>query len=169
MTEIVNVPVGVALESVLMVRSELVPPPPGTGLAGLKTQVESAGIPEQDRPTGLLKAPPSGVRVTVKFTEDPRWTDALDGDTEIAKSTPVPVRLTVCGLSGALSLNVSVPVLVPNTVGEKATLTAQLAPGAMDVPQLFVWLKSPLVVIAETLIAKSPVFVSVTCCPALTD
>lgn len=121
-----------------MVITEFAPLLPGTALAGVNTQVESAGNPEQDKATVLLKAPPSGDSVTVKFTEDPRWTDALDGDTEIEKSTPVPVKLTVCGLPEALSLNVSVPALVPATVGEKTTLTAQLAAGAMEVPQLFV-------------------------------
>lgn len=133
-----NVPVGVPLESVLIARVEFIPLAPGTGVAGLKTQVESAGSPEQDRPTELLKAPPSAESVTIKLTEDPRWTDALGGDTEIEKSAPVPVRLTVCGLPEALSLNVNVPVLVPTAVGEKTTLTAQLAPGAIEVPQLFV-------------------------------
>jgi hypothetical protein len=34
----------------------------------------------------------------------------------------VPVRLTDCGLPGALSLIVTDPVMVPTTVGEKLTL-----------------------------------------------
>lgn len=152
-----------------MVITELAPLLPGTALVGLNTQVESAGSPEQDSATELAKAPPTGDNVTVKFTDEPCWTEALDGDTEIEKSTPVPVKLTVCGLPEALSVKVNVPVLVPTAAGEKTTLTVQPAPGATDVPQLFVWLKSPFAAIDERLIAKSPTFVSVTCCGALAD
>ncbi len=51
---------------------------------------------------------------------------------------PVPVRLTCCGLSLALSVMMTVPVRVPIAVGEKMTLIAQLTPAATDVPQAFV-------------------------------
>ncbi len=48
----------------------------------------------------------------------------------------VPVRLTVCGLPGALSLRVRVAVNVPAPLDENVTLIVQLAPIARLVPQL---------------------------------
>jgi len=60
----------------------------------------------------------------------------------------------------------SVAVLVPVAVGVKPTVIVQLAPAATEPPQLFVWLKSPLLVplIAKLVIVRRavPVFVSVT-------
>jgi hypothetical protein len=43
---------------------------------------------------------------------------------------PVPLRLTVCGLPVALSVNVNVPVSAPVLVGENATPTWHFAPAA---------------------------------------
>ena len=53
---------------------------------------------------------------------------------------PAPVSAIVCGLCGLVALSVmfSVPVLVPVAVGEKVTLTVQLAPAATLPPQLSV-------------------------------
>ena len=51
-------------------------------------------------------------------------------------TAPVPVRLTVCGLPGALSVIVTVPVRVPVAVGVKVTLMVQLALAAKEVPQV---------------------------------
>src|SRR5215471_12516875 len=76
---------------------------------------------------------------------------------------PVPVKATVCGLVGALSLNVNVPLRTPIRVGVKVTLTVQLAPGATVVPQVLLpMVKSPLMLILLTLSVPAPVFVSVT-------
>src|SRR5437764_7268159 len=49
---------------------------------------------------------------------------------------PVPVRGTVCGLPGALSVKESVPLRAPLLVGVKVTLTTQLAPAATVAPQV---------------------------------
>jgi hypothetical protein len=57
---------------------------------------------------------------------------------------PVPESATFCGLSGASSVIVRVPVRLPAAVGVKVTLTVQLAPQPSDVPQLLVSEKSPL-------------------------
>src|SRR5438045_6388246 len=55
-------------------------------------------------------------------------------------ATPAPVKLTVWGLPAALSVMVSVPVLVPEAEGIKVTLGAQFAPGFRVWPaQLLVW------------------------------
>jgi hypothetical protein len=42
-------------------------------------------------------------------------------------TTPLPVRLTVCGLPAALSLIVMLPVLVPTALGVKRMVITQLA------------------------------------------
>ncbi len=60
-------------------------------------------------------------------------------DNVTAGAIPVPLRLTLCGLFGALSVIDSVPVRVPVTVGVKVTLIVQLAPAATEVPHVFVW------------------------------
>ena len=56
----------------------------------------------------------------------------------VTGATPLPVRLTVCGLVCALSVKVSVPFTVPLAVGEKVTPTLQLAPAASVAPQVLV-------------------------------
>ena len=79
---------------------------------------------------------------------------------------PVPLRLTVCGLPVALSLTLSVALLVPLTVGENVTLMVQLAPRATELPQLVVWAKSllfdPVMAMLVMLKEDEPLLVSVT-------
>jgi hypothetical protein len=55
-----------------------------------------------------------------------------------AKATPVPLKLTLCGLPVALLVIVIAPVRVPATVGVKVTLIVQLAPAASVDPQVVV-------------------------------
>ena len=62
----------------------------------------------------------------------------------VTDATPVPVRLAVCGLPLALSVTVSVAVLVPPAEGVNVTLMVHRAPAASELPQLLVWAKSPL-------------------------
>jgi len=73
-----------------------------------------------------------------------------------------PLRLTACGLFGALSANVKVPKNMPAAGAVNVTLIAQLAPTASELPQLFVWPKGLLTAILEMAIAAFPVFWSVT-------
>ena len=55
------------------------------------------------------------------------------------------MRLTVCGLFVALSLNVSVPAREPVVAGVNVTLIVQVAPAAILAPQVLVAIeKSPL-------------------------
>src|SRR5580692_5654348 len=68
----------------------------------------------------------------------------LVGERPTAGAVPVPVSETVWALPLALSVIVIAPLRVPVTVGVKVTLIAQFAPAATLVPQVFVWLKSPL-------------------------
>ena len=92
----------------------------------------------------------------------------LDGDKLTAAGVfPTPVRLTLCGLPLALSVMLSVPVRVPAAAGVKVTLIAQWAPDATALPQLFVWVKSPVAVMALMRNAAPPVLVRVTTCAAL--
>jgi hypothetical protein len=80
---------------------------------------------------------------------------------------PVPLSATVCGLSGALSIKVIVPVAAPSAVGVNVTLIVQDALAATDVPQLFVSLNGLLACICETCNASAPVLVSVMACGEL--
>ena len=73
---------------------------------------------------------------------------------------PVPVRLAVCVPTP--SLTVSVPVRAPRAVGLKVMVMTQFRAAATELPQVLVWVKSPLVVMLLTLSAAVPVFVSVT-------
>lgn len=87
------------------------------------------------------------------------------GDT--ARATPVPVRLAVCGLPGALSVMDSVPVRVPPCVGLKLTFTMQLAPAPSELPQAVFGgaatrAKSPLTAMLVIETALPPVFLTVT-------
>ncbi len=75
--------------------------------------------------------------------------------------TAVPLRETVCGLSAALSVIVTVPVKLPVVLGASVTLMAQSAPAASVVPQLFVSVKFALAAILVTVSAAVPVLVSV--------
>jgi len=90
---------------------------------------------------------------------------AEEEDEFIEKSWPVPVSASVCGLPGALSVIVSVPVRAPDVAGSKKTPTEQLAPGATLLPQALSEPKSEgLVVIEEIVTGLTPLFVMVTDC-----
>lgn len=85
----------------------------------------------------------------------------------VKEKTPLPLRLTVCGLPAALSLTVSVPVAVPVCCGVKVTLMEQLAPGATLEPQSSLSAKSPVVAMPVMLSVSPPVLERVTVCGRL--
>jgi hypothetical protein len=58
----------------------------------------------------------------------------LEGETEAAGATPVPLKLTVCGLPLALSLMESDALRVPTAIGVNVTLIVQVFPDVL--PQL---------------------------------
>jgi hypothetical protein len=60
-----------------------------------------------------------------------QWRDSL-----ARSQSPVPDKLTVCGLPGALSVTLRVPVEVPSTVGVNVRLTLQVLPAANVAPQV---------------------------------
>ena len=80
--------------------------------------------------------------------------------------TEVPLRLTVCGEPGALSVTANVAVLVPVTVGEYVTLMVQLVPPATLEPHVLVWVKFvllvPVIVMPLRVTVVFPVFVKLT-------
>jgi hypothetical protein len=81
---------------------------------------------------------------------------------EIETLVPVPLKVTDCGLLLALSVMVSVPGTVAVDVGVNVTLTAQLPPAAMPVPQVLVWEKPVLGVMLEKVSVAVPELVMVT-------
>jgi hypothetical protein len=87
------------------------------------------------------------------------------------KSCPVPDKVTVCGLPDALSAMARLADRDPAAVGMNTTLMLQLPAGARDVPQLLVWLKSPLLppvtAMREIDRAAFPLLVNVTFCAVL--
>jgi len=101
------------------------------------------------------------VKVAVPPGETVAELDEASGTLK-AKSLPVPLSATVCGLPAALSVTVTLPVLVPVAVGSKVTLMVQLAPAVTLEPQVLVWEKSPLAVMLVRLRVASPVLLSVT-------
>ena len=67
----------------------------------------------------------------------------------IVATVPVANRLVTDGLPGALVTTVSLPVRDPACVGVTETLILQVLPLVRVVGQLFVCVKSPVVVIPE--------------------
>jgi hypothetical protein len=74
----------------------------------------------------------------------------IELEESVTGALPVPERLTVCGLFGALSVNVNVPVAAPTAAGEKVTPTVQLAPAATLVSHVLLPTANPAV--AATLV-----------------
>src|SRR5207249_4739449 len=98
------------------------------------------------------------------------WTCTNAGPAPPAAS-PVPVRLTACGLPLALSVTLNDALLVPLAVGVKVTLIVHCAPAATEVPQLLVCPKSPLLApvmaMLEMFNVAEPMLLRVTACAAL--
>src|SRR5437762_1023990 len=90
-----------------------------------------------------------------------------EGENAATAAKPVPLKLT--GAGGVLLLldNDNDPVRLPMADGLKTTLLVHMAPSPSDVPQLLVWLKSPLASSELTVSAAFPLFVSMTACAAL--
>jgi len=84
-------------------------------------------------------------------------------------TVPVPLRETLCGLPDALSVTDSFPVRVPICVGLKLMLIVQLAPAARLEPQVWVWLKSPVVAMPAMLSVDVPWLVRATDFAALAE
>lgn len=154
---------------VLMVKVEVAEPlVPGVTEEGDAEQVVSAGRPLQPSETAKLYPDPV-LTVTVTLVLFPATTVAEVGLKVKPKSAPAPVSVTDCGLLAALSVTVKLPGRVPNAEGVNTTLIVQEAPAARLVPQLLVWVKSPLAAMLVMLMLAVPEFVSVTGWEALLD
>jgi hypothetical protein len=99
-----------------------------------------------------------------------------DGDTlrDLVTGTPVPERLTDCGLPVPSLVTVKLAARAPPAVGAKATVTVQDRPGVIAAGQVFaVIVKSPGLVppraIEEIVVVPLPVEVIVTFCPTVVD
>jgi len=68
----------------------------------------------------------------------------LAGEKLTAAPSPIPVRLTVCGLPGALSAMVTAALRDPAAAGVNVTLMLQGVPGVRLVPHVLVSIKSLL-------------------------
>src|SRR5205085_2002783 len=90
-----------------------------------------------------------------------------DGENPAKASSPIPLKLTGAGAGLLLLFNDNDPVRLPMTVGLKTTLIVQVVPAARVAAQLFVWAKSPEVLIWLMFSAPSPVLVRVTAWAAL--
>jgi hypothetical protein len=77
-----------------------------------------------------------------------------------APSVAVPLSVTIWGEPAATSVNVMLPLRAPEVVGTKATVTVQVALGAMEAGQLLVSVKSPWATMDVKLRLPLPVFVT---------
>jgi hypothetical protein len=93
---------------------------------------------------------------TVAVVEPPVAGATLTG------ATPVPCRVMLCGVPGALSASVSVPERTPVAVGVKTNCIWQALLMASVAPQLLVSVKSPAAAIELIASGAFPELVSVT-------
>jgi hypothetical protein len=96
----------------------------------------------------------------------------LDGERlTMGAGTPVPVKLTVCGLPAALSVIVSDAPRDPAADGVNVTLITQFVSAKTLLPHVFVCVKSPalapLMAILDMLSDAFPMLASTTYCAAL--
>lgn len=91
----------------------------------------------------------------------------LPGETVTPEAALVPFRTIACGLLGAPSVMVMLPIRAPVAVGVKVMLTAQAVCTARLVPQVLLWAKSPLAMMLDIAKGAGPGFHTVTVCAAL--
>ena len=94
---------------------------------------------------------------------------SLVGASVTAGNTPTPESATTCGLLGALSVNVRLPVMLPALPGIQNRFTVQAAPAVRAAPQLLVWVPLPLFklrAMLERVSVTFPVLLRVTVCDA---
>jgi len=101
--------------------------PPTATVVGFIEQFESAGVPEHWSET-FPANPPAGAIATAKLADCPADTLAEAGLAESAKSIPVPLNGTECGVPGALSAIISAAERAPPPVGVNIRLIVQFPP-----------------------------------------
>jgi hypothetical protein len=131
---------------------------------GETVHMASKGAPPHVKFTLWLN-PSSPVTPKVYDAVWPGATLAVVEDPEAAasvKSSPIPLSITFCGLLGALSVMLRVPVVFPAAVGLKVTDMVQLVPAPREVPQVLVCEKAPSTAMLEIFSAMPPMLLSVT-------
>lgn len=96
-----------------------------------------------------------------------RLLNVSDEGDKVTAVTPVPVRLTVCGLFVALSVMVTVPVAVPVVEGVKVTEIEHFFPAGTELPHVLVSAKFPPIVMLVIVSVELPVLVNKTFFAAL--
>ncbi len=164
--------------SVTIVMVEVIEPfAGGVTVPGEATMDASPGVPAKVNPTAELNAF-SEVTVATTLIVSPALIVAEAGETAtvnaVTGAVPVPVSGTSCGELGSLSATLRFAVSAACVVGVNVTLIVQFAPAvnvAGEVPQVFVWLKSPAFApVKERLMPVSevvPPSVNVTTCAKL--
>jgi hypothetical protein len=151
------------------------PERPLTVMVLLCPTVIDAGLKEQVAPLAHVKlilsvkpvGPEAEIMKVVELVPMVMVTELLSAESENTAS-PVPDRLTLCGLPAALSVTVNKPVRLPDAVGVNVMLKEQLAPAARDPVrlgegiQVSVSAKSPVMAILVMSSWALPLLVSVT-------
>ena len=130
---------------------------------GAMSQVAYCGAPVQVSLTVPEKPAPPAIARAYVAVFSPLTLLVVDppGEVPIVRvGTPVPASVTVCGVVGALSVTVSVPVREPVAEGVKRTVIVHEVPAARLAPQAFVSEKSPVAAIPLMASGAFPVFVS---------
>lgn len=140
-------PVAVGLKLTWMEHAE----PAANGVGQFVVVLESLGLAPLSVMLLMVKgAVPLFVSVTdVGILATPTTCDEklrLVDDRTTDGATPVPLSGTICVAETALSITMSEPASLPVVAGVKVTTIGQLAPGATEVPQKSLAVKSPLVV-----------------------
>ena len=116
-------------------------------------------------------AAPAFVTVTVMAADVVPWVVAgkvsdVALSVSVGSATPVPVRVTTCGLPAALSAIERIAEYAAAEAGLKATKILQFAPAASVVPHVCSCSKSPGLVppreMEEKTVEAPPIFVTVT-------
>jgi hypothetical protein len=135
----------IVLRALVVIVSVVLPEAvPDTMVVGLNEGVAASGRPEDAKLIAFTVVPPVVLMLIVKLAELPAVTvtEAVAAVTE--KSTPVPARVTACGLPGALSKMFKVAAFFkPTDMGWSFGVIVQFAPAASVAGvsgQVFVWL-----------------------------
>ena len=110
---------------------------PGSIEVGLKVQVAGAMLAH---PRTIEPVNPTVVEadtVNCAWPVPTSTVSELGFADNVKGTTPVPVKVTVWGDPGPVSVRLNVPTLVPRADGAKLTLIEQLAPAFTTLPQLF--------------------------------
>ena len=102
----------------------------------LLAKLVARGVPFQSTTAPGINPPPCRLRVNAAAPGI--WLGGAAGWFSSGTGFPMPTpdKAIICGLSGALSVNVMVPVRGPVAVGLKLTVITQLAPGPTVAPQV---------------------------------